>query len=484
MNAARRRLHPPALDRSELVSALAASAVTLVLVLGASSKLGIAGLLAPLALALGLLTMRRPLAMVALLAGLVILCEGQTFGILTFTANLYKKIYHDLTFVDVLVALTVISIAIALVRRRSALYVPRALQLPLVLLALAMTVGFVVGHAAGASTRFVLASENVLAYLLFVPVAVANLDIGRRGVQRVLVSGFVLAVVKSVLGLMELASGHGRFIERGVTITYYEPLANWLVMVALLALLALAVARVRLPVWAYASAPLLAASLLLSYRRSFWVAFALAAVLLVLLAVSPLGRRLLVPAAICIGLAVWLVGSVHFQSQLPIVKRAVSLSPTRIEANAEDRYRLDERANVMAEIGRHPIEGIGLTTPWSASTRPLSVEHEGGRQYVHFAALWYWLKLGILGLVAYVGLLVASAALAFRVWRSSQEPYVRAFGLASLCAIGGLAVIETTATFTGVDGRFTVLFAVQLGLLARLARGAPAQGEQAAAPNA
>lgn len=470
MNAARRRLHPPALDRSELVTALAASAVTLVLVLAASRRLGLAGLLAPLVLALAVLAMRRPLAMVTLLAGLVILCEGQTFGILTFTADLYKKIYHDLTFVDVLVALTVISIAVDLVRRRRGVYVPGPLQLPLILLALAMAVGFVVGHAAGVSIRFDLASENVLAYLLFLPVAVANLDMGRRGVQRLLVGGFALAVVKSLLGLAELASGHGRFVEKGVTITYYEPLSNWLVMMALLALLALAVAKVRLPVWVYATAPLLAASLLLSYRRSFWVAFALALVLLVMLAVSPIGRRLLVPAAICIGLAVWLVGSVHFQSQLPIVKRAVSLSPTRIEANAEDRYRLDERANVIAEIGRHPIEGIGVTTPWNANTRPLPVEHEGGRQYVHFAALWYWLKLGIVGLLAYVGMLLASAVLAFRVWRSSQEPYIRAFGLASLCAIVGLAVIETTATFTGVDGRFTVLFAVQLGLLALLAR--------------
>jgi hypothetical protein len=38
-----------------------------------------------------------------------------------------------------------------------------------------------------------------------------------------------------------------------------------------------------------------------------------------------------------------------------------------------------------------------------------------------------------------------------------------------MCAIIALIVLDTTASFTGVDQRFTVLFGVQLGLLALLA---------------
>ena len=38
-----------------------------------------------------------------------------------------------------------------------------------------------------------------------------------------------------------------------------------------------------------------------------------------------------------------------------------------------------------------------------------------------------------------------------------------------MCAILGLVVMDTTASFTGVDQRFTVLFGAQLGLLALLA---------------
>jgi O-antigen ligase len=281
-----------------------------------------------------------------------------------------------------------------------------------------------------------------------------------------------LAIVKALLGLLEIVSGHGQAVE-GALLTYKEPTANWFVMVSLLAIFAALLRRVRLPLWMLAGTPLLLASLLLSYRRSFWIAFVLALLLVLLLGLSGVRRRMLLPGVLAIAAAVWLLGSIHFQSQLPVVKRAISLQPSRVEANIEDRYRLDERANVIAEIRSHPVTGLGMTTPWNATARPLPVEHKGGREYVHFAALWFWLKLGVLGFLAYVGFIVAGLRLSWRVWKRSPEPVIAAFGLASLCAIVGLVVIETTATFTGVDARFTILLAAQLGLLGLLARTAP-----------
>jgi O-antigen ligase len=186
---------------------------------------------------------------------------------------------------------------------------------------------------------------------------------------------------------------------------------------------------------------------------------------------------MLVPTALLVAGAILLLGSVNFQSQLPIVKRATSLSPTDLQSNIEDRYRLDERANVLAEIKRDPISGIGVAVPWKATVRTLSTEHEEGRQYVHFAALYFWLKLGILGLLAYIGMIAASMVLAWRAWRLSREPLLRAFALASLCAVAGLIVIDTTASFTGVDPRFTVIFAAQIGLLAQIVRTSRGQPE-------
>ena len=255
-----------------------------------------------------------------------------------------------------------------------------------------------------------------------------------------------LAIVKAVLGLIEVAGSRGQTID-GTTLTYYEPTANWIVMIAMLAIFAAVLARAKPPLWMLLGTPLLCASLLLSYRRSFWIAAALGVLLVLLLGTSPLGRRMLLPVGLLVALAIWLLGSTSFQSQSPIVKRVSSLQSSKVEANVEDRYRIDERANVLSEIERHPVSGLGMTIPWEATARPLPVEHEGGRLYVHFAALWFWLKLGILGLLAYVAIVAASMVLAFRAWRAAYDPISRAFGLASLCGVVVLVVLDTTAGF-------------------------------------
>jgi len=179
---------------------------------------------------------------------------------------------------------------------------------------------------------------------------------------------------------------------------------------------------------------------------------------------------MLVPAGLAVAAAIWLLGSIHFQSNLPLVKRITSLSTSKLEANQEDRYRLDERANVLSEIGHHPITGLGTGVPWQATAAPLSVEHEEGGQYVHFAALWFWLKLGVLGLCAYVGLIAGSLVVAWQACRHSRDPLLRAFALASVCGIAGLITMDTTASFTGIEARFTLVLGVQIGLLALLAR--------------
>jgi hypothetical protein len=480
------RLRLRTLADRELLLAAAASLATAALVLGGARKLGGAALLAPLAIMLAAIMLRRPVAMVALVAGLVVVCEGPTFGFFNVTSHLYDQFYKGLTPLDVLVVLAIVSVGWELVRDRRPVIVPRPLALPLAILALAMVAGMVTGHAGGASTRSVILSENVLAYLLVLPIAVANLRVDRRHAILAIAGVSALALVKALAGMIEVFGHYGTPIEGRSTLTYYEPTANWLMMVALLGVVAMLLARARRPpLWVLLGSPLLIASLVLSYRRSFWIGALLALLLVIVLGVGPSGRRLLVPVALLLVVAVWMLGSVNFQSSgSPIVRRIASLSPSRIEANAQDRYRLDERANVLGEIGEHPITGLGMDVPWAASFRTLSVEHPEGRRYVHFAALWFWLKLGILGLVAYASILLGSIVLAVRVWRGSHEPLLRAFGLASLCAIMSLGAIETTASFTGIDPRFTVLLSVQIGLLALLdrTRGVAEQSQEHVVP--
>jgi O-antigen ligase len=476
----RLRLRPA---QGELPLALLAGALTAVMIFATMHKLGAVGaLFVPLLVPLMLALIANPLWMAGTVVGLVILFEGPDFGLFSFGS----KLYMHATVLNVLVALIVLSVAIDMVRKRRRLVVPFALGLPLGTLVLGMIVGIVVGHGTGISLGKEIHSENLLMYLVFLPIAIANLDLSREQIVRLLGALIALAVLKAFLGLVEVGGHFGVPIEGHSTITYYEPTANWMMMVALLTIVALFVSDHKPALWMSLAFPLLIAAIVLSYRRSFWIGAVLAAILVVLIGLNPGTRRLLIPSIVFVVAAVWLAGSVHFQSQStqsesPIVHRIQSLVPSKLTTNVEDRYRLDERANVTAEIRAHPITGIGMGVPWSAAARPLSIEHEGGRLYVHFAALWYWLKLGILGFAAYLGLLIGAALMSWKVWHTSKEPLIRAFGLASLCGMVGLAVIETTGSFTGVDARFTVLIAAHIGGLALLSRekgpGAPPNGE-------
>lgn len=468
-------------DRREFLTAgMAGLAIGLVAYAGAH-KLGTAGLAAPLLVILLLMAFRRPLAMTMTVTALVIVAEGPTFGIFQFASHLYDRA----TVLNVLVALMVGSVGFDLIRHRRRLQVDRTLGLIFVTLLLAMIAGIITGHAKGIGLGTTIHKVNILAYLLLVPLAASNLDISRQTVQRVLAGAMALAIAKAFLGMVEVVGHLGLSIEGASTLTYYEPTANWVIMIALFAVCGALVAKVRLPAWVWVGAPLLLTSLVLSYRRSFWIAGVLGLIIVVVVGLAPGRRRILAPIVALVLVAVWFGGTVSVQSRSPIVKRVESLTPTNLEQSAQASYRNDERSDVLRAISEHPLTGLGINVPWEATPTPLSVEHEEGRLYVHFDALFFWLKMGILGLLAYVGFIVGGVGLAWRVWRRSVEPIIRLFGLASLAGWLGLIAIEATASFTGVDPRFTVVIAVQAGLLALLVRsGSDGDGDAQAASGA
>ncbi|OWY62973.1 hypothetical protein B7486_55570, partial [cyanobacterium TDX16] len=120
---------------------------------------------------------------------------------------------------------------------------------------------------------------------------------------------------------------------------------------------------------------------------------------------------------------------------------------------------------IVEEIRRQPATGIGLGVPWTARA-PLSEEHVGGRAYTHTILLWYWLKLGPLGLTAYVWLTGLTVWSGYQVWRRCRAGFERAAGLAVAAGSVGLAAAELTGSFTGAGFRFSVVLAAVLGWLA------------------
>ena len=326
----------------------------------------------------------RPLLGLSVLLAIVVFCEARDASLVPALEAVYAPLAGPVAAVDLLLALVAAGTALELSRRRLPVLAPGWLTLPLALLALALAGGVVTGYARGAGPVDILYAGRYVAYVIVVPILVVNLVRTRREVVSALAFGAALAIGKAVLGLLTVGTGRGRVVE-GATITFYEPVANWVMLVCLLGVLAALLhgLRDRLPLWALLGAPVMFASLALSLRRSFWIGLVLGVGLVLVLGTSPLARRLLAPAVIVCLAAGWALWSLGFQADGRLATRAETLKPSRIEASAQDLYRFAEQANVLAEIGAHPIAGLGLAVPWSSRARPLPVEHENGRQYVH-----------------------------------------------------------------------------------------------------
>jgi O-antigen ligase len=458
----------PAIPQGSVVAGVSASAALLTL---AALRYGLVVLALPVAAVAALALVRRPAAAVGLLVAAVVLGERNDTGFFQFTSALYDPVAGSLSPVEVLLGLAVLAVVVDRAAARRTLHLGGPLAFPLALIVLATLAGAATGLAGGASLSEIVYAGRQLAYIIVVPVLVLNVVHTPEEAQRALAFGAVLALLKAALGLAAAAAGVGIEVD-GAIITYYEPVANWLSLLVVVGVVAALLMRARPPLWLLAGSPLAALALALSLRRSFWIGAALALLLVALLGSRPLHRRLLVPVTLMLAIATWALSSVGFQAfqaEGPLVERARSLEPSKIQVNAEDRYRIDERANVLAEIGRHPLAGLGLGVDWTA-THPLPVEHEGGRGYTHVVALWWWLKLGILGMAAYLGFALACLYMSWYVWRRSSEPRLAAAGLTFLCGLTALALVETVGSFTGVDQRFSVVIAAMAGLLAALHR--------------
>ena len=431
------------------------------------ARLGVALPIACVALAVGSWLLFHPLAAVTALIVVLAVLENDGQGFLPQTLLWYRNVAGPVTTTDLLFATAVGAVVLDHARSRRALVDAGALTGPLLLVLGGTIGGAATGYLAGASIEPLLNGVRVLVYLVVLPYLVVDvLGSSRERVRRavLLVAGVV--ALKAVVGLAGWAIGQGRYVGDSRLI-YYAPTANILVTLVLLVLAASVVQRLRLPTWAYAVGAGALLTLVLSYRRSFWIAFVVGLVLVVVVASGRRGRGVVVLTGAVLVAALWLAlnaGGATGQGEGAVVERVRSLNPDRIEATPDDRYRLDEQRNVVEEIRRQPLTGLGLGVPWEAR-HPLAVEHPGGRDYVHMTVLWYWLKLGPLGLLGYLLLHATAARQGYELWRRSSDPLLQACGIGLGAMVVGLAIAETTGAFTGIEPRATILVAALYGWL-------------------
>jgi len=454
--------------RLPLASLLAGAAGLAFVTLAATIRFGPKALALPVAVVAGVLLVRSAATALGLLLGVALVAETDPDGF-TPTSALYGPFLPGLKPFDALFLAVAVIVLLDVVRRRSAPRLPWTFVVPLLILVAAMAAGAVTGRFAGVGLQPIFATVLVIGYLLAMPLMVAAVVRTPEHVLRMLGAVGAVVVLKALAGIVALVIEIAPIEVDGNRITYYEPTTNWLIVVMLAVIAAGALRRAALPAWMTWLWPLLLAALILSYRRAFWVGAVIALIAVLAFGVSRLQRRFVVPLALVAagGVALALSTGLGAGVQGPVVDRAESLSPSQISANASDRYRITERVNVVEEVRRHPVTGLGIGMPWRARF-PIATGGAGARQYTHVAVLWYWLKLGILGPVAYLGLILAGAYGGLRVFRRHPDRRLAVFGLGSSAALLGFLVAELTASFTGVEDRFTVVMGAHLGVLAVL----------------
>ncbi len=413
----------------------------------------------------GLILLRYPAAALALLLASVVLVDTVDVGILPPEPSFYNTIAGGVTILDVLLITGLFGV---LIRARSELTRPtwpKPFGVPLALLALALLFGMITAHWAHpqVDTKELLHRGSYVLYIIVVPFLTVNVLRSEQALRSFAVAAAALAAWKGISGTFGALSGLGAVVE-GQTVSYLEPISNLLMLVFILGVAIALVRGQKLPFWMLATVPFDVLALLLSYRRSFWIGAVLALLVVLVLASRRRGRAVLLIGAVAVVLA--LVATFSFggagSGTSPIVERAQSLSPSGVDNNRGDRYRNDERKNVIANLEEHPWTGIGLGVPWRIH---YPTAEALDRRYTHLAILAYWLDFGPLGLIAYVALFGSFLWVSLAVWRRHLDPVVRISALAIFGAILALIVVELTATFTGVDPRISIVLGAALGWL-------------------
>ncbi|HET6870949.1 MAG TPA: O-antigen ligase family protein [Solirubrobacteraceae bacterium] len=436
---------------------------------GVTYKLGvISGLLALAGLlAVPLLLNNSRAAFTAWITVIVIAENTEDWNISLF-GKLYDKTpaYFSITFLLLIVAAGAALLDVSRPGREArspGVFVPA-----LVLVAIAIAFGF--ANAAlgpGIAKSSVLGAVQNYGSLLLPPLILVNVIRTSGELRRLVGYLAALTVLKSAAGVVAVVGGFTT-AEVGLgSVSYLAPAINWMEMVYLIAVAGSTVSGIRLPRWMLWSTPLVLASFVLGQRRSFWLAAVFALILVVVIASRRTSRRLLLPAVGLTVLIVYLatVTGVTGPVQGTLVSRATSLTPTSVTTNKEDRYRLAELNNVWPAIVRQPVEGLGIGVPWPERS-PLPFEFQDNHYFTHFAALYWWMTCGLMGLAAYLLVLGTTIVTGLRLWWRAREPVERLTALSLGLGTVGLVIVELTTTVIPADSRGTALFATSVGILA------------------
>ena len=212
-------------------------------------------------------------------------------------------------------------------------------------------------------------------------------------------------------------------------------------------------------------------SIVLSQRRSFDLATGLFGVGFIMVALVKRPGFLLIAGTV---LTLAVSGFVIEGGSLVALSSGGSANYAAVHGQIGDQYRNSERANVLAALAANPLGGLGFGVPW-VQTKPLPGYFTGNFNYTHIGFLWFWMKMGLLGMIGYVCFLISGIAMSVRAAIGDRE--APALVVVAGLTLGADIILEFTATFTGSDPQYTWFLALMFGIAAaalRMRRGSVA----------
>jgi hypothetical protein len=206
--------------------------------------------------------------------------------------------------------------------------------------------------------------------------------------------------------------------------------------------------RGRLRAVATALLPLVLFVNLLNNRRTSWAILGAAVVVLAVMAWIRLpDRRRLIAG---VGVAVALLGAVY----LPLEWNKTGLLAGPAEAvrsqftpdareDLSDRYRQQEDANLVLNIKRSPLIGLGYGIPIDYKLPMLAdlTRNNPFLKYIpHDDVLWVWMRLGAAGALVFWSVIGLACVSACRLLRA-EDPRLAMFGAFVVCALIGYVIL-------------------------------------------
>lgn len=467
-----------------------AVAIAVLLVAGAAgvaiAKLGATGAAGFGWLSLVLLGLRFPALPLALtLTVYVVISSNEADnGLLRGSEQLYHEVAGPLTPVDLLIVAAAIAAVAAIARTppedRADAWTPLALPL-LVLLGTGAVSGLLV-HREG--TGAVLALVPLIRLVTVFAIASILFAGGHLRRGHVVVGAVAASQVVGALGLYNsflggapdagtitettLAGGTEPADER--TLAFIDAGSGLVLAVGLAAILTRLIWGPRaIRPWLGILAVLPFLALILSARRAMWIDLAVASTVIVLVS-ARVQRGVLVIALVAVSIAG--IAFVSLTQSSPAYRERVDAIPTFLSGGSTEgniRSRQIETSAVWRTITGEPIIGIGLTAPYLSNVQ---FQYQDAT-YLHNNYLWVWLKFGLLGLVALLWVIWATARWGLATGGSlvsSGHLDDRQAALVATAAMLGFFVAIATASFLTASIRPPVLAGVLLALVGTTAQ--------------